>query len=250
MEDVDFKHNTFASVAFDFIGEQEGELTVKEGDWIRVIEKETSVGWSLCSHENQTGLVPTAYIKLRERVSKKSILDRKVRGKVIIQHSIHEHGGRYKFFAKELIKEGFAVFAMDLAGHGKSDGVRGYIESYADWVDEFATFYDQVNTICDGDTFIFGQGIGGNVALLFYLYHGSTLQISASEPVAIILSGCAFEFTKSFKKSLSKAATLSKLSPQTPNCEFNIDGLTLNGSCKITISNNSKRLETGWIMHH
>ncbi|HOM02255.1 MAG TPA: alpha/beta hydrolase [Acetivibrio sp.] len=43
-----------------------------------------------------------------------------IRGIVQIAHGVGEHGKRYKNFAKELVKSGYAVYANDHRGHGKT----------------------------------------------------------------------------------------------------------------------------------
>src|SRR5215470_16592063 len=42
------------------------------------------------------------------------------RAVVIVQHGLKDHGSRYAAFAERLVGEGYAVYAMDLRGHGRS----------------------------------------------------------------------------------------------------------------------------------
>src|SRR5262249_45353200 len=49
---------------------------------------------------------------------------------VVIVHGLKDHSTRYKALAERLAQQGFAVHAFDLRGHGRSEGVRV-------WVDEF-----------------------------------------------------------------------------------------------------------------
>jgi alpha-beta hydrolase superfamily lysophospholipase len=41
-------------------------------------------------------------------------------------HGYAEHTGLYTDFYKALVEAGFAIFAVDLRGHGKSEGLRGH----------------------------------------------------------------------------------------------------------------------------
>ena len=46
--------------------------------------------------------------------------DELVRGSVVLLHGSEEHGGRYGPFGEELAKNGYALFAIDHIGHGKT----------------------------------------------------------------------------------------------------------------------------------
>jgi alpha-beta hydrolase superfamily lysophospholipase len=43
-----------------------------------------------------------------------------------------------------LAKAGYAVFGIDVQGHGKSDGLQAYIPSYNDIVDDCIAFFKTV----------------------------------------------------------------------------------------------------------
>ena len=49
---------------------------------------------------------------------------------MIIAPGVAEHLGRYDQATSFLNKIGFNVFRYDQRGHGKSEGIRGYIENY------------------------------------------------------------------------------------------------------------------------
>ena len=51
------------------------------------------------------------------------------RGTIVIVHGLGEHSGRYSQLAAELTDDGWAVRAIDLRGHGRSQGPRGAIPS-------------------------------------------------------------------------------------------------------------------------
>ena len=46
------------------------------------------------------------------------------RAVVVIAHGVSEHSGRYGYVAERLVREGYAVYALDHRGHGRSGGPR------------------------------------------------------------------------------------------------------------------------------
>ncbi|RHY14567.1 hypothetical protein DYB25_003388 [Aphanomyces astaci] len=59
-----------------------------------------------------------------------------LRGLLLFIHGILEHSSRYTEFLNTLAAAGFAVYALDLIGHGRSEGERGYFDRYTDVVDD------------------------------------------------------------------------------------------------------------------
>lgn len=55
---------------------------------------------------------------------------------VLIVHGYSEYGRRYDRFARYLVSRGHPSYAYDARGHGFSPGQRGYIDSYARYVDD------------------------------------------------------------------------------------------------------------------
>lgn len=56
--------------------------------------------------------------------------------RIFIVHGIAEHLGRYDHVTHFLNEKGYSVVRFDLRGHGKSEGKRGYIRSYQDFLDD------------------------------------------------------------------------------------------------------------------
>lgn len=52
------------------------------------------------------------------------------RAVVVLVHTIYDHSARYDEFARNLVRFGINVWALDLPGHGLSDGQRGVIEDF------------------------------------------------------------------------------------------------------------------------
>jgi len=62
--------------------------------------------------------------------------DGAIRGAVVLIHGYGEHLGLYDALARRLAARGHAVHALDLVGHGRSDGERALIASWDDVVDD------------------------------------------------------------------------------------------------------------------
>src|SRR5262249_46922557 len=63
---------------------------------------------------------------------------------VLIVHGLKDHSDRYAGFAKALVEAGFAVYALDLRGHGDSSGDRVWVARFDDYLDDVAQVLAQV----------------------------------------------------------------------------------------------------------
>ncbi len=68
------------------------------------------------------------------------IPDEDPKGVVIISHGYGEHSGRYMNVVNTLVPEGYAVFALDHRGHGKSEGKRCHVNRFTDYMEDLAIF--------------------------------------------------------------------------------------------------------------
>lgn len=57
-------------------------------------------------------------------------------GKVVLVHGVGEHLGRYAHVGQALADAGYAVRGVDFRGHGRSDGKRGHVENWEQYVDD------------------------------------------------------------------------------------------------------------------
>ena len=57
---------------------------------------------------------------------------------VAICHGFNSHGGQYQWVGEQLAGNGFAVYALDLRGRGRSDGERFWVTDVADYVADLA----------------------------------------------------------------------------------------------------------------
>jgi alpha-beta hydrolase superfamily lysophospholipase len=66
------------------------------------------------------------------------------RAVLAIAHGLGEHSGRYARLAEAMTGRGFACFAVDLRGMGRSEGRRGHVDGWQQWIDDFAAFHEFV----------------------------------------------------------------------------------------------------------
>jgi alpha-beta hydrolase superfamily lysophospholipase len=58
------------------------------------------------------------------------------RATLMIAHGLAEHSGRYGNVIDQLIPLGYAVYALDHRGHGRSDGERCHVDRFDQFVDD------------------------------------------------------------------------------------------------------------------
>lgn len=88
------------------------------------------------------------------------------RAVVILVHGLGEHIQRYNYWADLFKKEGIGFAGLDLPGHGRSEGSRGYIKSYS----QPGEMIDILLTTCSRTfpgvpLFLYGHSLGGGIVL-------------------------------------------------------------------------------------
>jgi len=94
------------------------------------------------------------------------------RAVVVLVHGFNSHSGYYVHTGEALADSGYAAFALDLRGRGRSDGDRFYIESMSEFVQDVATVVSLARLRHPGlPAFILGHSAGGVVSCLYVLEH-------------------------------------------------------------------------------
>lgn len=129
----------------------------------------------------------------------------KPRGVVVIAHGFNSHSGQYVRAAEQFVAAGLAVHALDQRGHGRSGGERFHVDSFADYVNDLATFIQRVKSREPGlPVYLLGHSAGGVVASLYALDHQSGIAGLISESFAFRLPAPAFAL--SLLKGLGRLA--------------------------------------------
>jgi len=93
-----------------------------------------------------------------------------VRAVMVLAHGLAEYSGRYKHVAEHFASEGIAFYALDHRGHGLSEGDRGYVDRFDDYVEDLDTFIGIVKKKETGKKFVLlGHSMGGTIALMYAL---------------------------------------------------------------------------------
>ncbi|MGX7952890.1 alpha/beta hydrolase [Tsuneonella sp. HG249] len=92
------------------------------------------------------------------------------RDAIAIAHGYAEHGGRYGNLVERLVPLGFALYALDHRGHGRSGGKRALVDRMAWVIDDFRRFVGDVRARHGGQPIkLLGHSMGGNVAFGYAL---------------------------------------------------------------------------------
>lgn len=124
---------------------------------------------------------------------------------VLLAHGYAEHAGRYEHVAKRLTDAGYAVYAVDHWGHGRSDGEGGYVPRFAAFLDGMAELLTLVE-INHGDTprLLLGHSMGGLIATLFLVERQQAFVAAALSGPAILPAEPPSRFTIWISRFLSR----------------------------------------------
>jgi alpha-beta hydrolase superfamily lysophospholipase len=82
-----------------------------------------------------------------------------------VVHGLGEHAGRYARFAEAMAGHGMSTFALDLRGHGESDGQRGHVDSWSQWTEDVSAFVSHVEHLVETEVVPLGHSFGGAALL-------------------------------------------------------------------------------------
>jgi alpha-beta hydrolase superfamily lysophospholipase len=95
---------------------------------------------------------------------------------IVLCHGVNSHGGQYVWTAEQLVATGFAVFALDLRGRGRSEGERFHVEDIADYVSDLANTIALAKSRNPGlPVYVLGHSAGGVVSATYVLDHQAQL---------------------------------------------------------------------------
>lgn len=142
--------------------------------------------------------------------------DQPPKGVITIAHGYGEHMGRYQHVAARLNRAGYAVYALDHHGHGRSAGKRGRLvlrAAVADLDQLIVTVSRRRHP--DQPQFLLGHSMGGAIALRYAMAHERRLTgLVLSAPLAAVEGGAALH---AFARGLGRVlpgAPVSRVDPR------------------------------------
>ncbi|MFG6148210.1 alpha/beta hydrolase [Halobacillus sp. B23F22_1] len=115
------------------------------------------------------------------------------RATIIIVHGAFEHAGRYVHLVKKLEQDGFEVKINDLPGQGMSEGKKGHIRSFNDYIKKVSEWVEEADK--DLPVFLLGHSMGGLIVT-------RTLQQLKITVDGVILSSPAFSIKNGASKPM------------------------------------------------
>jgi len=95
-----------------------------------------------------------------------------IKAVLLIVHGLAEHSGRYMNVVNYFVPKGYAVCGFDYQGHGRSEGLRGYVKRFSSYLDELGAFLGIVRDMYpENKIYIVGHSIGGTIATTFATNH-------------------------------------------------------------------------------
>lgn len=156
--------------------------------------------------------------KLRERFW---IPEGETRGVVILVHGLKDHSARHDHAGSWLAGCGYAVYALDLRGHGESEGEKFFVNAFDEYIEDLVVFLDLVREKEKRKPlFLLGHSMGGAVASLFVLKRSPKL-------TGLILTAPALEPAENVSPFLIRlSAVISRFFPKAPVTKVDIKSLS------------------------
>lgn len=143
---------------------------------------------------------------------------------VILVHGVAEHLGRYQYLKEKLNSFGYGVYRFDIRGHGKSEGERGDLNDFNDYIEDASVIVKLAKKNNPSVPIIMlGHSMGGFITAAYGVKYPDTLngQILSGAatnklPLSLKLKSIKFSYIikgkvpNSLSKLISKDAAVVK----------------------------------------
>jgi|SRR5665648_367007 len=131
--------------------------------------------------------------------------DGDVKAVLLVVHGLGEYSGRYMNVVDHFVPLGYAFYALDHIGHGKSDGIREYVNKFEDYTDTLNIYYKMVKEWQpDKPFFLLGHSLGGLISTYYLLDHQADFKGAVISAPAIKIGGSVSPMTITMSKILAK----------------------------------------------
>jgi alpha-beta hydrolase superfamily lysophospholipase len=114
----------------------------------------------------------------------------KAKALLVLCHGLNAHSGYYGWAAEQLVGAGYAAYAPDLRGRGKSDGERFYVDTIEDYAGDVDLAVKLAQSRHPGlPVFLLGHSAGGVVSCIYVLDHPAELAGFICEDFAFQVPG-------------------------------------------------------------
>ncbi|MGF1486339.1 MAG: alpha/beta hydrolase [Prochloraceae cyanobacterium] len=92
------------------------------------------------------------------------------RGIFVLIHGLGSHSDIFSNLVQKLVTLDYAVYGLDLRGHGRSAGQRGYINSWDEFREDLQIFLELIRTTNNNlPIFLVGHSLGGSIVVDYIL---------------------------------------------------------------------------------
>ena len=140
---------------------------------------------------------------------------------VCLVHGYAEHSGRYEWPARFLARAGLAVQALDLRGHGRSEGRRCYVSDFHDYLSDVDAVLRRAAQSWSGlSVFLMGHSLGGLISTCFAIERDTGL-------AGLVLSAPSVMLGSDFPPLKARLAELmGRMLPTFPTVRFPSESLS------------------------
>ena len=112
------------------------------------------------------------------------------RAVVLLSHGLAEHSGRYAHVADRLAASGYAIYAVDHRGHGRSSGRRSLVDRIDNAVEDLHSLSGLAVRAHPGrPVFLIGHSMGGAIAAAYALKYQAELAGLVLSAPALVIEG-------------------------------------------------------------
>lgn len=117
-----------------------------------------------------------------------------VRAVLVLLHGLGSHSSRLNNIVQYLVPSGYAIYALDLRGHGQSAGQRGHINAWTEFRTDLDSFLGliEVQQSSGCPRFVLGHSLGGIIALDYALQFPNAIQGVITIAPALGLNGVSY----------------------------------------------------------